>query len=358
MALEDLTGDKYINSLVSSNPVGNTDKVKTLDDHIRGIKNVLLKSFPNITGAVTATQTELNLLDGALCTTTEINKLAGLTPTTAQLNLLTGLTSSATELNKLDGATVTTTELNYLSGVTSPIQTQINTKAAHAVVLTAGDGLTGGGDLSTNRTFTLGTPGDVTSTSTNAVTATSHTHALANNAVVTAKIANAAVTDDKIAAGAVYFGKIAAGGVGTTQLADNNINEAKLRSPYGGTTYTVKNVRAAEYSTTSLQATPAIIADNDGQGNSQTVLLGGILTISADLKSNDAFRSSWLRAYVNGSFVNEMGQANTTYVTHTMTVTVNRGDQLSLRLGIGGGTGIAYARNVAIKSGGELFAVS
>ncbi|SMB82392.1 Phage tail fibre repeat-containing protein [Pasteurella testudinis DSM 23072] len=44
--------------------------------------------------------------------------------------------------------------------------------------LTAGNGLTGGGNLSTNRTFTLGTPSPITATSTNAVTAESHTHAI------------------------------------------------------------------------------------------------------------------------------------------------------------------------------------
>ena len=44
--------------------------------------------------------------------------------------------------------------------------------------LTAGNGLSGGGTLAANRTFTLGTPGTITTTSTNNVTATSHTHAL------------------------------------------------------------------------------------------------------------------------------------------------------------------------------------
>jgi hypothetical protein len=42
----------------------------------------------------------------------------------------------------------------------------------------AGDGITGGGTIDASRTLTLGTPGTVTSTSTNAVTATSHTHAI------------------------------------------------------------------------------------------------------------------------------------------------------------------------------------
>lgn len=44
--------------------------------------------------------------------------------------------------------------------------------------ITAGNGLTGGGDSSANRTITLGTPTTVTGSSTNTVTASSHTHAL------------------------------------------------------------------------------------------------------------------------------------------------------------------------------------
>ncbi len=44
--------------------------------------------------------------------------------------------------------------------------------------ITAGNGLTGGGDLSASRTLSLGVPSDISSTSTNAVTTNSHTHAL------------------------------------------------------------------------------------------------------------------------------------------------------------------------------------
>lgn len=47
-----------------------------------------------------------------------------------------------------------------------------------ARTVTAGNGLTGGGALSSNLTLTLGTPSDITATSTNSVTATSHTHNL------------------------------------------------------------------------------------------------------------------------------------------------------------------------------------
>jgi len=50
--------------------------------------------------------------------------------------------------------------------------------------LTAGNGLSGGGDLSANRTITLGTPGAITATSTNSVTATSHTHEISTATVL------------------------------------------------------------------------------------------------------------------------------------------------------------------------------
>ena len=63
MALEDLTGTKYLDDLNSSNPAAG-DNVSEGDDHIRGIKNVLKLTFPNIDAAVNATPTELNYVDG------------------------------------------------------------------------------------------------------------------------------------------------------------------------------------------------------------------------------------------------------------------------------------------------------
>lgn len=59
MALEDLTGSKYINSLVSTNPEA-TDAVLQGDDHLRGIKNILKQTFAAISGAVTATHAQLD----------------------------------------------------------------------------------------------------------------------------------------------------------------------------------------------------------------------------------------------------------------------------------------------------------
>lgn len=60
MALENLIGPNvFISNLVRTNPAID-DPVSQGDDHLRGIKNVTLNSFPNITGAVTLTQAQLN----------------------------------------------------------------------------------------------------------------------------------------------------------------------------------------------------------------------------------------------------------------------------------------------------------
>ena len=73
------------------------------------------------------------------------------------LSKISDVTASASELNILDGATLTTTELNYVDGVTSPIQTQLNNKLTKNTAITGAtkckitydaNGLvTSGGDL-------------------------------------------------------------------------------------------------------------------------------------------------------------------------------------------------------------------
>ena len=69
MALESTT---YIDGLVITNPTG-TDPRSQGDDHIRLVKSTLRSTFPNVSGAMTATHTELNLIDGYTGTTAELN---------------------------------------------------------------------------------------------------------------------------------------------------------------------------------------------------------------------------------------------------------------------------------------------
>lgn len=55
----------YINSLVPSNPTGGDPKAQG-DDHIRLIKSTLKNTFPNVNGAVTVTDEDLNAIPGIL----------------------------------------------------------------------------------------------------------------------------------------------------------------------------------------------------------------------------------------------------------------------------------------------------
>jgi hypothetical protein len=159
MGLETST---YIDGLNTNNPAA-TDGLAQADDHIRLLKTTVKNTLPNITGPVTATQAELNVLDG-----TDV--------TTASLNKLQDVTATAAELNRLDGITASTTELNYTDGVTSNIQTQLNAKASTGITISAGGGLTGGGSLSANRTISHSNTSsqssiDVSSTSSHPISA-------------------------------------------------------------------------------------------------------------------------------------------------------------------------------------------
>ena len=85
--------------------------------------------------------------------------------------------------------------------ITAALQTELSehklkTTTAHGGItpssrnLIAGDGLIGGGELTANRTFMLGTPDAITSTSTNSTTAESHTHKIDNGAITHVKYQN------------------------------------------------------------------------------------------------------------------------------------------------------------------------
>ena len=112
MALENATTINQLNPLF---PVA-TDGLSQADDHMRLIKSSIQNTFPNITGAITATQAEINKMDGVVATTAELNKVSGFTGTVTDLNYAKDLRATG----------VTSTEYDYLDGVTSNIQTQFD----------------------------------------------------------------------------------------------------------------------------------------------------------------------------------------------------------------------------------------
>jgi hypothetical protein len=102
MALEAGT---HIDDLVVTNPAS-TDGLAQADDHIRLIKTTLKNTFPNVTGAVTATHGALNALSG-----------------------FSGTVDDLTYSKDLRATGVTATEFDYLDGVSSNIQTQLDLKS-------------------------------------------------------------------------------------------------------------------------------------------------------------------------------------------------------------------------------------
>jgi hypothetical protein len=152
MALE--TGS-FISDLNASNPQS-TDSVAQADDHLRLIKSTVKATFPNITGAVTKTHTQLNnTLDKTGDTMTGALTLSG--APSSNLHAATKLYVDTADAGKVDSTRT----------------------------ITAGTGLSGGGDLSANRTLSIASGGVGTTQ-------------LADAGVTTAKIADAAVTPAKL----------------------------------------------------------------------------------------------------------------------------------------------------------------
>lgn len=104
----------FIDSLVSANPVGTTSKVKELDNHIRGIKNVLLNQFPNLDAAVNGTPTELDRLVGL---TSDIVELAGAQSITGVKTLASPVLNTPT----LNTPQVNSPEFTYTARTTESI---------------------------------------------------------------------------------------------------------------------------------------------------------------------------------------------------------------------------------------------
>ena len=148
MTVQDSEGNEYYPKTVAKNVLmsDNTTLEKTVSDMKTDIDNLdgaeanqnafgKVKVGSTTISAANETDTfELVAGDNVTITPDATNKKVTIKATASESGASSlsdlGVTASATELNVLDGITATTTELNYVDGVTSNIQTQLNGKAS------------------------------------------------------------------------------------------------------------------------------------------------------------------------------------------------------------------------------------
>ena len=92
-----------------------------------GTRIIITVSGNTITGTIS--QFNDSLTDANFATTDGVESLTNKTLTSPKINEDVVLSATSSELNILDGATLSTTELNYVDGVTSSVQDQIDDKA-------------------------------------------------------------------------------------------------------------------------------------------------------------------------------------------------------------------------------------
>jgi hypothetical protein len=137
-------------------------------------------TLPNVTGTVitsgdTGTVTSTMIADGTIVNG-DINASAAIVDTKlatiATAGKVSNSATTATSANTANAIVARDASGNFTAGTI----TGTTTNCSRSVL--AGNGITGGGALSADVTLTLGTPGSLTGITANAVTTTSHTHAI------------------------------------------------------------------------------------------------------------------------------------------------------------------------------------
>ena len=130
MALESAT---HINDLVATNPTS-SDNVSDGDNHIRLIKSAVKTTFPNITGAMTKTHTELNTTVVDVAAATDANTASTIVKRDGSGNFTAGTVTAALTGNVTGNVTG-----NLTGNVTGNVSGTAGSLASAVAIALSGD---------------------------------------------------------------------------------------------------------------------------------------------------------------------------------------------------------------------------